>query len=101
LALGGLRQDGGVVDHAGISTLRFDDSFELFGRASGGKRFLELAACPSRVANESGEQEHLSAQGIAQLQQVGRAFAVEREDSLLDFERITAGATERTVHCRD
>src|SRR5215467_2351199 len=42
LALGGLRENGRIVDDAGISTLRLDDSLKALRGAPRGDRLLEL-----------------------------------------------------------
>ena len=96
----GLRQDGGIFHDLGIPALRLDHLFELLRRESRAEGVLEALAGLGAGLLHAGGQQHLDAERVSHVHQVGRAFPAQRQDRFFGFERVAAGPAEGSIHRR-
>ena len=93
-----MRQQPGIVDDPRVASLRFDDFLELAGGLATGDRDFHATTRLVAVGHGATQQQHLRAQRVGNLHQIGWTLAAKRHDGFFHFEGIPAGASQRTVH---
>src|SRR5690348_7253959 len=90
LAFRRLREHGGIVDDARVSALRFDDLLKVLGGLPGADRLLHLSARAITALGGTRQRQHLRAEGVGDLEQIGWPLTFEGVNRLLHFERVAA-----------
>ncbi len=97
----GSRQDRPILRNTGIATLRRDKRGKLGERRTAGDGSTHTPICFLPVMRRVGDQEHFRRHRFDQLLEVRGAFAAQRVDRFLHFQRIADGLAKRLLHLRD
>ena len=95
------RKQRNVVNDVRISTLRRDDRAKTLGRPAAHDRVAHLCVRVLVTRRGTSEQQHLRAQRIRDDRKIVWRIATQKLDRLPNFQRVTAGVAEWTVHRSD